>query len=268
MHFAKVLRLVSQVAVCEHHCMTGGRGARRCHQLDAWCDHGLQGQPAIQSSTTSNLVASLAVSGSNGTGAGQCSQTQDGSSAAPAWWMVDLGVSTDVEGLVVTTGLPMSDLQISIGDQDSPVSNTPCSQGQQITANTPVAQICQGHGRYVSLTRASGNTVSLCRVEVFAAAADAASGKSVNVSGGSNATDATDGDPTTCASAVPAQSGAAGAWITVDLGYAASVATVGISLGAADLLQGVTNLRTGLQVRNSKALMLGSATIGQRTIWS
>ena len=194
-------------------------------------------------------MASLAVSGSNGTGAGQCSQTQDGSSAAPAGWMVDLGVSTDIEGLIVTSGLPMSDLQISIGDQDSPVSNTPCSQGQQIAANTAVAQVCQGHGRYVSLTRASGNTVSLCRVEVFAAAADAASGKNVTVSGGANATAATDGDPTTCAAAVPAQSGA-GAWVTVDLGYAAAVATVGISLGAADLVQGVTNLRAGLTVRS------------------
>ena len=206
-----------------------------------------QGQPAIQSSTTSNLVASLAVRGSNSTAAGQCSETQDGSSAAPAWWMVDLGVSTNIEGLIITSGLPMSDLQISIGDQDSPVSNTPCSQGQQIAASTPVAQICQGKGRYVSLTRASGNTVSLCRVEVFPAAADAASGKNVSVSGGGNATAATDGDPTTCTAATPVNA-SNGAWITVDLGYEADVATVGITLGAADLLQGVTNLRAGTQV--------------------
>ena len=221
---------------------------------DMYGNLALQGQPAIQSSTTSNLVATLAVSGGNGTGAGQCSQTQDGSSAAPAWWMVDLGVSTAIEGLIVTSGLTVSDLQISIGDQDSPVTNTPCSQGQQIANNTAVAQICQGRGRYVSLTRASGNTVSLCRVEVFPTAADAASGKNVTVSGGINATAATDGDPTTCAAATPSGT-SAGAWITVDLGYTANIATVGIALGTADLLQGVTNLRAGLQVSHPPAVL-------------
>ena len=80
------------------------------------------------------------MSGSSGITAGSCSQTQDGSPTSPAWWKVDLGVITDIEGLIITSAIPMSDLQISIGVADSVTENTPCSQGQQISANTPVVR--------------------------------------------------------------------------------------------------------------------------------
>lgn len=55
-------------------------------------------------------------------------------------------MSADIEGLIITSAIPMSDLQISMGDLDSATTNAACSQGQQISANTPVVrpELCPG----------------------------------------------------------------------------------------------------------------------------
>lgn len=45
-------------------------------------------------------------------------------------------------------------------------------------------QICNGQGRYVSLTRVSGLAISLCGVEVFPEAANAAIAKNTTASRG------------------------------------------------------------------------------------
>lgn len=47
-----------------------------------------QGKSTAQSATAGNAPSSLAVNGSTGTGAGECSQTPDGTPTAPAWWKV------------------------------------------------------------------------------------------------------------------------------------------------------------------------------------
>ena len=89
-----------------------------------------------------NASASLPVDGVSSTAAGKCSATEDGTPGAPAYWMVDLGVSTEIEGLIISSAIAVSDLQISIGDKNSATGNTPCSQGQQIAATTPVVRNC------------------------------------------------------------------------------------------------------------------------------
>jgi hypothetical protein len=59
-----------------------------------------------------------------------------------------------------------------------------------------VAQVCNGKGRYLTLSRLSGAAISLCGVEVFPVAANAASSKQASGSGGSGAFLVTDGADT------------------------------------------------------------------------
>jgi len=171
-------------------------------------------------------------------------------------------VSTDIVGIVISTREAVSDLKISIGDSDSPLTNAECSVGVQIEANATSAQVrrgtiletsftapchllvkvaaprpcfasgwlesykctahlvharlmlnvplhgqvCNGKGRYLTLSRLSGASISLCGVEVFPVAANAAISKPATVSGGSNAYLATDGaDGVICSFRHPAR---------------------------------------------------------------
>lgn len=56
-------------------------------------------------------------------------------------WMLDLGVSTDLVGVVIATQTAVDDLKIAIGDSDSPLANAECSVGVQIEANATSAQV-------------------------------------------------------------------------------------------------------------------------------
>lgn len=152
--------------------------------------------------------------------------------SAACRWSLDLGVSTDIVGLVIAMQTGVGDLKIAIGDNESPLSNAECSVGVQIEANATsaqvcqrassfkneqhnlvhclcdrwklkpdcvqclVAQVCNGKGRYLTLSRLSGAAVSLCGVEVFPVAANAASSKQASGSGGSGAFLVTDGADT------------------------------------------------------------------------
>jgi len=173
-------------------------------------------------------------------------------------------VSTDIVGIVIATREAVSDLKISIGDSDSPLTNAECSVGVQIEANATSAQVrrgtiletsftalchllvkvaaprpcfasgwlesykctahlvharlmlnvplhgqvCNGKGRYLTLSRLSGASISLCGVEVFPVSANAAISKPATVSGGSNAYLATDGaDGVICSFRHPADAG-------------------------------------------------------------
>ena len=57
-------------------------------------------------------------------------------------WSLDLGVSTDIVGLVIAAQTAVGDLKIAIGDNESPLSNAECSVGVQIEANASSAQVC------------------------------------------------------------------------------------------------------------------------------
>jgi hypothetical protein len=57
-------------------------------------------------------------------------------------WSLDLGVSTDIVGVVIATQTAVGDLKIAIGDNESPLSNAECSVGVQIEANATSAQVC------------------------------------------------------------------------------------------------------------------------------
>ena len=54
-------------------------------------------------------------------------------------------------------------------------------------------QVCNGKGRYLTLSRLSGAAMSLCGVEVFPVAASAASSKQASASGGTGAYLVSDG---------------------------------------------------------------------------
>jgi len=200
-------------------------------------------QAASQSTTVGAAEASLAVASPVavvGTSS-KCTLTQDGTSDAPAWWMVDLGVSTKVAGLVLSALAAVPDLKILVGDSAAPLSNTECAVGVQIAANTTFAQICNGQGRYVSLTRVSGLAISLCGVEVFPEAANAAIAKNTTASRGGGA-QAVDGSDSQCA-ALTATNTSTGAWLTVDLGYRGQLAAIGVDLGSNDVTE--LSLRVG-----------------------
>lgn len=53
-------------------------------------------------------------------------------------------MSTDIVGIVISTREAVSDLKISIGDSDSPLTNAECSVGVQIEANATSAQVRRG----------------------------------------------------------------------------------------------------------------------------
>lgn len=57
-------------------------------------------------------------------------------------WSLDLGVSTDIVGLVIAAQTAVGDLKIAIGDNESPLTNAECSVGVQIEANATSAQVC------------------------------------------------------------------------------------------------------------------------------
>jgi hypothetical protein len=63
--------------------------------------------------------------------------------SAACRWSLDLGVSTDIVGLVIAMQTGVGDLKIAIGDNESPLSNAECSVGVQIEANATSAQVCQ-----------------------------------------------------------------------------------------------------------------------------
>lgn len=200
------------------------------------------GKVATQSTTVGDGDAGLAVASPSADAQATCTLTRNGTTAAPAWWMLDLGVSTDLVGVVIATQTAVDDLKIAIGDSDSPLANAECSVGVQIEANATSAQVCNGKGRYLTLSRLSGGAISLCGVEVFPVAANAATSKPATASGGTGAYLATDGADSGC-SAVSSANAATGAWITVDLGYRGQFAAVGVDLGQADLTE--LNLRVG-----------------------
>ncbi len=54
---------------------------------------------------------------------------------------MDLGVSTDIVGLVIAAQTAVGDLKIAIGDNESPLTNAECSVGVQIEANATSAQV-------------------------------------------------------------------------------------------------------------------------------
>lgn len=56
-------------------------------------------------------------------------------------WRVDLGVTADIVGVVIATNTALGDLKITIGDNESPLSNAECSVGVQIEANATSAQV-------------------------------------------------------------------------------------------------------------------------------
>jgi hypothetical protein len=58
-------------------------------------------------------------------------------------WSLDLGVSTDIVGVVIAAQTAVGDLKIAIGDNESPLSNAECSVGVQIEANATSAQVCR-----------------------------------------------------------------------------------------------------------------------------
>lgn len=60
-------------------------------------------------------------------------------------WTLDLGVSTDIVGVVIATRTAVSDLKIAFGDGESPLSNAECSVGVQIEANATSAQVSSFH---------------------------------------------------------------------------------------------------------------------------
>ena len=57
-------------------------------------------------------------------------------------WMLDLGVSTDIVGLIIAADQAVNDLKISIGDSDSALANAACQTGVQLVANATSAQVC------------------------------------------------------------------------------------------------------------------------------
>lgn len=70
----------------------------------------------------------------------------------PSRWMLDLGVSTDIAGIVIAMRTAVSDLKISIGDSESPLSNEECSVGVQIEPNATSAQVRRGAGVFCAFS--------------------------------------------------------------------------------------------------------------------
>lgn len=200
-------------------------------------------QATSQSSTVLGRVASapVAFSVANSSDGRQCSQTQDGTQANPAWWRVDLGVATDIAGLVLASNTAMTGLKILVGDNKTPLGNQECAVGIENAANVTFSQICPGMGQYITITRVSGAAISLCGVEVFPVAANAAISKQITTSSGGGLS-AVDGLTSSCAAATTGGPGGS-AWLTVDLGYSSQLAAVGLDLGSSDLT--TLSLRVG-----------------------
>lgn len=56
-------------------------------------------------------------------------------------WRVDLGVSTNIAGLVLASQMAMGDLRILVGDSTQALDNAECAVGVQIEANSTFSQV-------------------------------------------------------------------------------------------------------------------------------
>ncbi|KAL4452237.1 hypothetical protein ABPG75_007899 [Micractinium tetrahymenae] len=194
------------------------------------------GKATWQSTTDGARVSSLPVSGNRRPAtADECSGTAD----APAYWVVDLQRNTRVEAVLIRAGpVQLSGVTIRVSETPDVTSGVLCKSNVTFDPNMGKIIVCErpNLGRYVSIS--SQSKLSLCVVEVYPLAANAALGKPTTASAGdadsTSAAQVVNGNManTMCAQVVSGTNLAA--WITIDLGYEAEVETVVVQNGFSD----------------------------------
>ncbi|KAL0046921.1 hypothetical protein WJX82_001759 [Trebouxia sp. C0006] len=134
------------------------------------------GKDSVQSSTSGQLVAALAVDGNTSSAYGSCATTL---SQGAQYWQVDLGDTYQIANVTVinrdVNGTGDPPFSVFVGDEDASstgsytvLDNTNCTAYPvQFTANSEVLAVpCTKQGRYV-VVKATGGPLVLCEVLVY-----------------------------------------------------------------------------------------------------
>jgi serine/threonine protein kinase len=186
--------------------------------------------------------------------------TATGDSSGPASWTVGLQQSTLVQTISLYSGAELKGVTITVGDSTNPTDNATCWAVDILNTGEGVIVPCSNgsglQGKYVSIITANSR-LSLCKVQVWPLAANAALGKYAegSASEGAPAGLAVDGITNTCTQ-LPATGGddLLESWMSIDLGYTANVDTIVIKKGSTS--------QPPIEGANGVVIRLGASPLG------
>lgn len=189
-----------------------------------------------------------------------CTATSASSSSGPASWTVELQQSTLVQTISLYSGAELKGVTITVGDSMNPTDNPTCWAVDTLNTGEGVIVPCSNgsglKGKYISII-ASNSQLSLCKVQVWPLAANAALGKYAegSASEGAPVGLAVDGITNTCAQLPATGDGSVlESWMSIDLGYTANVDTIVIKKGSAS--------QPPIEGANSIVIRLGATPLG------